>query len=200
MLLFVTAMLFLLQCNQPASAPETITEKPAATPNQRQEPQLIYDAKGNITQRHSISYRPDNSIRSKDNYYYKYDLNNNLIEEIKESFDPQDEMIYKNVNYFIYNTLNQKTEQTFISYNKDNQIQQKARNTFRYDEKGNVIEEKTFYPEGSVKSIIKTERTSDGGPKSEEYINFDESGKKTSHKKFHYSKSGLERTEDFLKK
>ena len=193
-------LLFLLQCHQPEPIPENNSEKPASTPIQRQEPQLVYDAKGNITERHSISYRSDNSIRSKDDYYYKYDENNNLIEETKASFDPQDELLYKNVNYFTYNNKNQKTEQKFISYNKDNQVQQQARNTFRYDDSGNVVEEQTFYPDGSVKSIIKTERTGDGGPKSEEYINFEKDGKKISHKEFHYSKSGLERTEDLLKK
>lgn len=200
LLSFVLVLLFEPQCNQPESVPEKNNEKPVSTTNQRKEPQLIYDTKGNITERHSISYRSDNTVRSQDDYYYKYDEKNNLIEETKESYNPQGELLYKNVNYFTYNEANQKTEQKFISFNKDNQVQQQAKNTFRYDAKGQVVEEKSYYQDGRVKSIIKTERTDDGGPKSEEYINFDKEGKKTSHKKFHYSKSGLERTEDLLNK
>jgi hypothetical protein len=166
----------------------------------REKPKLVYDAKGNITERHAYSYRSDNSIRSLDSFYYKYDDRNNLIEETKESFTPEGDLVFKNVNFYNYNDLNQKTEQKFFSYDKDNNLQQQARNTYRYNAKGELTEEKTYFNNGAVKSIINTEHNDQGELKSEEYIYFSEDGIKTDHKKYHYTKYGLERTEDFMKK
>ena len=165
----------------------------------REKPKLVYDAKGNITERHANSYRSDNSIRAMDSYYYNYDDRNNVIEESKESFTPEGELVYKNVNFYTYNDLNQKTEQKFFSYDKNNVLQRQARNTYKYNAKGELMEEKTYFENGAVKSIINTERNELGDLKSEEYIHFNPDGTKTDHKKYHYTKYGLERTEDLMK-
>ncbi len=188
-----------------ASCKGTDREDKALPPSEikasaRKEPELLYDAKGNITERHSANYRSDNTIRSIENYYYKYDSRNNLVEEIKESRNPQGEPVYKNVNQFTYNELNQKTEQKFFSYDHNSHLQQQARNTFHYNGKGDLIEEKSYFPGGSVKSVITTERTNDGLLKAEEYIYYNEKGEKTGHKKYSYSRFGLEKTEDLMKK
>jgi hypothetical protein len=192
-------LLLFTQCQNPQKEDKTkapVSEK--AT--KREKPKLVYDAKGNITERHAYNYRSDNTIRAMDSYFYKYDERNNLIEETKESFTPEGELVYKNINFYIYNDLNQKVEQKFYSYDKNDQLQQQARNTFRYNKKGELFEERTYFETGAVKSIINTERTDDGLLKSEEYIYFDPNGIKTDHKKYHYTKYGLERTEDFMKK
>jgi hypothetical protein len=165
----------------------------------REKPKLIYDAKGNITERHANSYRSDNSIRAIDSYYYKYDDRNNVTEESKESFTPEGELVFKNVNFYTYNDLNQKTEQKFFSYDKNNVLQRQARNTYKYNAKGDLVEEKTYFENGAVKSIINTERNELGELKSEEYIHFNQDGTKIDHKKYHYTKYGLERTEDLMK-
>lgn len=166
----------------------------------REKPKLVYDAHGNITERHAYSYRSDNSIRSKESYYYEFDDRNNLINESKESFDPEGQLVYKNINSYSYNVLNQKTEQKFLSFDKDNKLQSQARNTYSYNTKGELIEEKTYFDNGALKSIIATEHNNMGEIKSEEYIYFNLEGIKTDHKKYYYSKYGLERTENLLKK
>jgi hypothetical protein len=164
----------------------------------REKPKLVHDAKGNIIERHAHNYRSDNTVRSIEDYYYKYDDRNNLIEETKESSNPQGELVYKNINIYIYNDLNQKVEQKFFSYDKNNQLQQQARNTYRYSNKGQLLEEKAYHANGELKSIVSTERTGDGTLKSEEYLNFNDKGQKISHKKYHYTKYGLDRTEDLM--
>jgi hypothetical protein len=197
-------MLFVAACGL-ASCNGSDREDKALPPDEinasvRKEPELVYDSKGNITERHSINYRSDNTIRSIENYYYKYDSRNNLVEEIKESMNPKGEPVFKNVNQFTYNELDQKTEQKFFSYDHKNYLQQQARNTFHYNGKGDLIEEKSYYPNGKVKSVIATFRTTDGLLKAEEYIYYNEQGKKTGHKKYSYSRSGLEKTEDLMNK
>lgn len=196
-----TAMVSFLffQCSNSANEDKLITSDQEVKPSRREKPTLVYDDKGNIIERHSYSYRSDNSIRAKEHFYYTYDDRNNLIEETKESESPQGELVYKNVNHYTYNSLNQKVEQKFFSYNKENQVRQQSRSTFRYNAKGEVIEEKSYFEDGSVKSIVNTERNDRGELQSEEYIYFDKEGKKTGHKKYHYSKYGLERTEDLMK-
>ncbi len=165
--------------------------------NQREQPKLVYDTNGNIIERHANSYRSDNTIRSVDSYFYKYDKRNNLTEETKESYSPEGVLDYKNVNLYTYNNLNQKIEQKFSNY-KEGKLQLLAKNTYSYNTKGEIIEEKSYYENGVVKSIINTARTDAGDLKSEEYIDFDQEGTKTSHKKYHYTKLGLERTEDLM--
>jgi hypothetical protein len=198
--LIMLGSLFLVQCSNPAKEEKSQVPASKEKPLERERPKLVHDARGNITERHAISYRSDNSIRARESYYYKYDDRNNLIEETKESSTPQGELVYKNINYYTYNSLNQKVEQKFFSYNKDNQIQQQARNTFRYNAKGDVIEEKSYFENGSVKSVVNTGRNELGELKSEEYIYFNKEGEKTGHKKYHYTQYGLERTEDLMKK
>jgi uncharacterized protein (UPF0297 family) len=200
-LFFVIAFL-MIQCKNPDKSKKEDKEKTSiiGKTTQREQPKLVYDANGNITERHASSYRSDNTIRSKDNFYYKYDKHNNLVEEIKESSSPEGVLVYKNVNSYKYNDLNQKIEQKFSSYDANGMLQQNARNTFRYNEKGELVEQKTYHENETVKSIIYTERNGDGSLKSEEYIYFDPNGIKTSHKKYHYSKYGLESTEDLIMK
>lgn len=166
-----------------------------------EKPRLVYDAAGNIIERHSVSYRKkDNSIRSRDSYYYKFDDRKNVIEETKKSSDANGNLVYRNVNYYFFNDLNQKTEQKFYSYDGNDSLTQQARNTYSYDKNGDLLQEKTYYPDGSVKSIINSYRDQSRYLTAEEYINFNPDGSKKDHKKFHYSKYGLERTEDLMKK
>jgi hypothetical protein len=171
------------------------------TTGSREAPRLVYDSLGNIIERHSVSYRQkDNSVRSRDSYFYKYDNRKNVTEEIKKSFDPDGMLVFRNVNYYWYNELNQKTEQKFYSFDTNDSLTQQARNTYQYDDKGLLKQEKTWYPGGSIKSIINSSRSEDGLLTAEEYIDFNPDGTKKNHKKFHYSKYGLERTEDLMKK
>lgn len=178
---------------------DSITGTVAA--NQKESPKLIYDNQGNIIERHSVSYRQkDNSVRSRDSYYYKYDEHKNVIEETKKSHDPNGNLVFKNVNFYYFNEQNQKIEQKFFSYDANDILNQQARNTYSYDQGGNVLQEKSWYEDGSIKSIINSSRNPDGYLTAEEYINFEPDGSKKYHKKFHYSKFGLERTEDLMKK
>ncbi len=169
--------------------------------NKKESPRLVYDNQGNITERHSVSYRQkDNSVRSRDSYYYKYDEHKNVIEETKKSHDPNGNLVFKNVNFYYFNDLNQKVEQKFFSYDANDVLNQQSRNTYSYDKDGNVLQEKSWYENGSLKSIINSSRNSEGYLTAEEYINFDIDGTKKYHKKFHYSKYGLEKTEDLMQK
>jgi hypothetical protein len=173
----------------------------SVAPVQKEPPKLVYDSAGNITERHSISYRQkDNSIRSRDSYYYKYDNRRNVVEETKKSFDPDGNLVFRIVNFYFYNDLNQKTEQKFYSYDANDSLKQEARNTYVYDKSGNVTQEKNWNPDGTIKAIINSSRSEEGYLTSEEYINYNPDGTKKSHKKFYYSKFGLERTEDLMKK
>ena len=177
------------------------TEKQADPKSEREKPEVVHDDNGNIIERHAISYRKsDNSVRSKDSYFYEYDENNNLIRETKESYAPSGELKFKNVNVFTYNDLNQKIEQNFYSYDANDVLQRKARNTFKYNQRGHKIEDISFYDDGSVKARIILEPDENGVLLSEEYINYSHDESETDHKKYYYNEFGLERTEDLMDK
>lgn len=176
--------------------------KPAAVKkgNQRQEPTIIKDDRGNIIERQSYSYRKDNSIRSRDSYYYEYDDNNNLIKDIKESYDLEDRLIYKNINYHTFNKKNELIKTIFESYDGDNKLQQKAHSEFVYNEKGYKIEDLSFYEDGTLKGKIILDPDESGALRSEEYINYNPDGSKKDHKKYYYNQYGLEKTVDLMEK
>jgi len=190
-------------CNRPESDKKEQEKKgeiDRESMGKKEPPRLVYDSLGNIIERHSISYRQkDNSIRSRDSYYYKYDTRKNVIEETKISHDESGNQVFKNVNFYYFNDLNQKAEQKFFSYDASDSLTQQARNTYSYDKSGNLLQEKTWFADGSVKSIINSFRDNTGYLTAEEYINFNPDGSKRDHKKFHYSKYGLEKTEDLMK-
>ena len=167
----------------------------------RKKPELVYDKNGNIIERHAISYRKsDNSVRSKDDYYYDFDANNNLIREVKESHDPDGNLQYKNVNEFKYNDKNQKIEQIFYSYNPDGELQRKERNTFKYNDLGYKIEDVGYFDDGTVKSRIILDPDENGVLRSEEYIDYNHDESKKDHKKYYYNDYGLEKTVDLMEK
>ena len=199
----------LLQCkNSEKEKPDnkghetkTKTEQPVKNENKREKPTLIHDDKGNIIERHSNSYSSkDGSILSKESYYYKYDDRNNVIEETKESYDTKGELKYKNVNFYTYNDKNQRTEIKFLSYDGNLDLQRQARNTFKYNENGHLIEEIGYFADGSIKSKTIRNPNEKGEILSEEFINYNKDGTKKDHKKYYYTKYGLERTEDLMDK
>jgi len=198
-------LLIAWQCNSPTKDKKEDTsssdQKQELTKADRKKPELVYDKNGNVTERHSISYRKtDNSIRSKDDYYYEYDDNNNVIKEVKKSHDPEGNLQYKNVNEYTYNDKNEKIEQVFYSYNADEELQRKARNTFKYDENGHKIEDVGYFDDGAIKSKIILDPDENGRLRSEEYINYNHDGIKTDHKKYYYNEYGLEKTVDLMDK
>jgi hypothetical protein len=174
-------------------------ETEARKPVQREEPKLVHDERGNVIERHANSYRQsDGSIRSVDSYYYQYDDRNNVVKEVKESYDPDGTLKFKNVNYYSYNDQNLQTEIRFESYNSENQLERKARHTFHYNQLGQKIEDIGYYHDGSVKSRIILDPDETGALRSEEYIDYNEKGQKTSHMKYYYSQYGLEKSVDLM--
>jgi hypothetical protein len=172
-----------------------------STPQKREKPKLVHDEKGNVIERHSLSYRQsDGSIRSTDSYYYQYDERNNVIKEVKESYDPNGTLNYKNINYYKYNENNLQTEIRFESYTTDNVLERKERHAFRYNKSGQKIEDIGYYESDAIKSKIILEYDPSGILISEEYLDYNEDGSKTSHKKYYYSHSGLEKTVDLMDK
>jgi len=180
---------------------KTNNEQTASTKPEKEKPKLVHDDNGNIVERHANSYRKkDGSLRSKDSYFYKYDERNNLIDETKISHNPEGEVQYKNVNFYAYNDLNQKIEQNFFSYDKNDTLQRQSRITYVYNDLGHLVEETSYFLDGSVKSIIIRDPNELGELNSEEYIHYNQDGTKKDHKKYYYTKYGLERTEDLMDK
>ncbi len=166
----------------------------------RQEPELVYDDKGNLTERHAYSYRKtDGSVRSFDSYYYTYDDRGNVIKEVKESYKPDGTLNFKNVNYYTWNDKNLKTELVFESYNADDDLQRKARHTYKYNENGHKVEDIGYFDDGSIKSKIILDPDETGALRSEEYIHYNEDGSLKDHKKYYYTEFGLEKTVDLMK-
>jgi hypothetical protein len=169
--------------------------------DQRTQPKLVHDERGNVVERHVNAYRPsDGSLRSVDSYYYQYDDQDNVIKEVKESHEPGGTLKYRNVNYYTYNEENLLKEIRFESYNAGNKLERKARNTFQYNKAGQKIEDIGYYDDGTIKSRIILDYDEKGVLRSEEYIDFNEKGSKVSHKKYYYSQSGLEKTVDMMDK
>ncbi|MBN3034442.1 MAG: hypothetical protein JW861_02585 [Bacteroidales bacterium] len=186
-----------VSCSQCSKSKEKTMKDPVV---EKEQPQLVYDSLGRIIERHSASYRRGyQTLRSREKYFYTYDDRNNVVKEIKESFKPTGDLLFRNVNFYSYNEKNQKTEQRFESYGPDNELVRKSRNTFSYNERGQMVEDLGYYDNGVVKSRIIFEPNEKNEMLSETYIEYDENGEKTSHKKYIYSKYGLEKTEDLMK-
>lgn len=164
-----------------------------------EEPRIVYDEKGNITERHAKSYtNSDGSVRSVDSYFYKYDRKNKLIEEIKESFTLEGELIYKNKSVYTYDSKDQKIEMQFFAYDKNKSLQRQARTTFEYNDAGYQVIEKSYFSNGTVKGEIIREPDEKGDLISEEFIHYNLDGSKKDHKKYYYTAYGLDRTEDLM--
>jgi len=200
--IIILLALFMMQCKN--TKKETATKKQSAAQSAkpvREKPKLVYDDRGNIIERHAKSYRKyDESIRSVDSYYYKYDERDNLIEEIKESYTVDGELKYKNVNFYSYNDKNQRIELRFFSYDKNDSLQRQARTTFEYNDLGHPVKEQSYYTDGTIKGTIIREPNEKGELLSEEYIHYNPDGTKKDHKKYYYTKYGLEKTEDLMEK
>ncbi len=197
--LFVLLAIGMIHCNY--TQKETPTKKTAqqTAPPGREEPRLVYDDNGNITERHAKSYRKsDGSVRSVDSYFYKYDRKNKLIEEIKESFTAKGELIYKNKSVFTYDKKDQKTEMQFFAYDKNDSLQRQARTTFEYNYAGYQVVEKSYFSDGNLKGEIIREPDEKGDLISEEFIHYNPDGSKKDHKKYYYTAYGLDRTEDLM--
>ncbi|MCB0822656.1 MAG: hypothetical protein KDC09_08165 [Bacteroidales bacterium] len=174
------------------------TESTAKQAN-KQEPELVYDSKGNITERHAYSYRKaDGSVRSFDSYYYTYDDRGNVVKEVKESYKPDGTLSYKNINYYTWNDDNLQVELVFESYNAEDELQRKARHTYKYNERGHKIEDLGYFDDGSISSKIVLDPDEKGALRSEEFIHYNEDGSKKDHKKYYYTEYGLDRTVDLM--
>ncbi|MCD4664916.1 MAG: hypothetical protein K8R68_06555 [Bacteroidales bacterium] len=171
----------------------------APVKTEREKPVLTYDDRGNIIKRHSKSYTKDNSIRSADDYFYKFDENNNRIEEIKESYNSSGELQYTTKNYFKYNQNNKLIEQNLNNFDANSNLLNTALNKFQYDNAGRKIKDTGYYPGGELKSIIVLSYGESGFLEWEEYIDYDENGKKTNHKKYLYTNNTLQKTIDLMK-
>jgi len=205
LLLIISVAASLVQCQQSRNREkESLARKTGVEEkdsDQRMQPKLVHDERGNVIERHLHTYRQsDGSLRSADSYYYQYDDRDNVIKEVKESYEPGGRLNYKNVNYYAYNEKNLQIEIRFESYNADNQLERRARNTFHYNESGQKIEDIGYYEDGTIKSRIILDPDETGALRSEEYIDFDEKGNKVSHKKYYYSQFGLEKTVDMMGK
>ena len=190
----------MIYCKNAKKEPET-NKQPTEQKEKsvREEPKLIYDDNGNIIERHAKSYRKtDKSVRSVDSYYYKYDDRNNLIEETKESYTPDGELNYKNVNFYKYDDKNQKIELHFSSYDKNDILQRQARTTIAYNELGHPVKEQTYFEDGTIRDILIRETDEQGEIMSEEYIHYNPDGSKKDHKKYYYTKYGLDKTVDLM--
>ena len=192
----------LVFCDSSTKENKTQQAKTAAVKqgNQRQEPTIVKDDRGNIIERQSYSYRKDNSIRSRESYYYEYDENNNLIKDIKESYDLDDRLAYKNINYHTFNKKNELIKTIFESYDGNNILQRKAHSEFVYNEKGHKIEDLSYYEDGTLKGKIILDPDESGALRSEEFINYNPDGTKKDHKKYYYNQFGLEKTVDLMEK
>lgn len=175
------------------------TESATPGPVKKQKPELVYDDRGNIIERHGYSYRKsDGSIRSRDSYYYTYDDRNNVVEEIKESYNTDGSLKYKNVNFYQYDDRNLKIDLVFESYNEAGEMQRTAHHSYKYNENGDKIEDIGYDETGKVISRIILAPDENGLLQSEEYIYYDENGEITDHKKYYYTEYGLEKTVDLL--
>lgn len=185
--------------NKDASNKEQAGEKKTKTV--REEPRLVYDDRGNITERHAKSYsKKDGTVKSVESYYYVYDEHNNVIDETKESYSPDMELKYKNVNKYTYDDKNQKIELNFYSYDANDSLQRYARTTMEYNELGWSVREQTYFEDGSIKGIIIRDPDEKGALRSEEYIHYNPNGTKTDHKKYYYTEYGLGKTVDLMEK
>jgi len=194
--------LLLVQCNNKKKVETKKTDTPDTEESGapvKQKPKLIYDSKGNITERHAFSYRKaDGSVRSRDSYYYTYDDSSNITEEIKESYNNDGSLKFKNVNYYSYDHRNLRIDLVFESYNEDDVMQRTAHHSFKYNERGDKTEDIGYREDGSVKSRILMEPNEAGMLMAEEYLYYDEEGTVTDHKKYYYTEYGLEKTVDLL--
>ena len=206
---FVAAFLLtFVQCDGPEKKKNGSDKAPAEQKSNtdkkvvKEKPKLVYDDKGNLTERHAYSYRKkDGSIRAKESYYYEHDENGNVIKEVKESYTPDGKtLVYKNVNIYSYDNHNNRTEQAFSSYDKDGNLTRKARHTFKYDKYNHMIEDLGYFDDGTIQSKIIFEPDSTGKMLSEEYIHYNQDGTMKDHKKYYYSDYGLEKTVDLMKK
>lgn len=169
-------------------------------PVKKEKPQLVYDDRGNVIERHGKSYRKtDGSIRSNDSYYYAYDDSNNVIKEIKESYNIDGSRKFKNVNYYQYDHRNLKIDLVFESYDENDELLRTAHHSYKYNERGHKVEDIGYANDGSVISRIIMNPDETGLLLSEEYLYYDEQGVITDHKKYFYTEYGLEKTVDLLK-
>lgn len=189
-------MIFCDSINQKTNTKESSQKitKPA-----REEPRLVYDDAGNITERHAKSYRKsDGSLQAVDSYYYKYDKRNYLVEETHESYTLDGLLKYKNVNVFTYDNKDQKVEMQFYAYDKNDSLQRQARTTYVYNSSGHPVKEQSYFEDGTVKGEIIREHNKNGDLLSEEFIHYQQDGSKKDHKKYYYTQYGLEKTEDLM--
>lgn len=162
-------------------------------------PELVYDNRGNIIERHGLSYRKaDSAVRSQESYYYTYDDNSNVVKEIKESYTPDGELILRNINQYQYNDKNLKTDIVFESFDNFGERQRFAHHTFKYNEQGHKIEDTGYDQGGAITSRIIMEPDSIGRLQSEEFILYNDNGAIREHKKFIYSINGLQKTIDLM--
>lgn len=202
--LLISLSLIFIQCKNDKKTKDKKVDKTEAESKKssevkKEKPKLVYDDRGNITERHAFSYRKaDGSIRSRDSYYYTYDDSNNIVKEIKESYDPDGSLKFKNVNYSQYDKRNLKIDLVFESYDENDVMQRTAHHSFAYNENGHKTEDVGYRNDGSVKSRIILNPNETGLLMSEEYLYYDEEGTITDHKKYYYTEFGLEKTVDLL--
>jgi hypothetical protein len=201
--MLIFGLLMIVQCTEGDKKKEKTekdnTENVAPGPVKKQKPELVYDDRGNVIERHGYSYRKtDGSIRSRDSYYYTYDDRDNVIKEIKESYNPDGSLKFKNVNYYQYDDRNLKIDLVFESYNEAGEMQRTAHHSYKYNENGHKIEDIGYAENGDVISRIILSPDEDGLLRAEEYIYYDENGEIKDHKKYYYTEYGLEKTVDLL--
>ncbi|MCF8378217.1 MAG: hypothetical protein K9H49_01490 [Bacteroidales bacterium] len=203
-LLYIIFLLFasnlLLQCKNGTKEENTQNDNLEQENEVREKPKLVYDDRGNIIERQAISYRKsDNSIRSKDSYYYDFDDSNNMIKEVKESYDLNGTLKYKNISYHSYDERNLKITTDFESYDTEGNLARNAHHEFKYNENGHKVEDLTFFPNGQLREKIILDPDETGALRSEEYLTYKEDGTLTDHKKYYYTPYGLDKTVDLLK-
>ena len=196
-------ILSFMQCKNEKTAKEEKIEKAEQKDTRKrvkEEPRLVYDDKGNVTERYNNTYKKsDGTLRSVDSYFYTYDDNNNVVKEIKESRDPEGKFKFKNINYYTYDDRNLMIDLVFHSVDENEDIIRKAHHSYNYNENGHKIEDIGYADDGSVISRIILDPDEAGALRSEEYIYYDEEGAITDHKKYYYTQYGLEKTVDLLK-
>lgn len=197
--LLILLAFVLIHCNNIQKETPLKKATKQIAPPVREEPRLVYDKKGNITERYAKSYRKsDGSVRSVDSYYYKYDKRDNLIEETKESFTVAREFIYKNKSVYTYTKKDQKAEKLYYVYDINDSLQHQAKTTFEYNDVGYLVIERSYFIDGTVKGEIIREPNEKGDLISEEFIHYNPDGSKKDHKKYYYTAYGLDRTEDMM--
>ncbi|MCD4696852.1 MAG: hypothetical protein K8S16_11500 [Bacteroidales bacterium] len=197
----IFAVSFFIQCSSPNKNDKHNAglQKEQKKPAEREKPKLVHDERGNVIERHAISYRKtDNSIRSNDSYYYDYDDSNNVIKEVKESYKPDGVLHFKNVSYHDFNEKGQKTKTIFESYGTEGNLNRRSHQEFKYNENGYKVEELGFFENGGIKQKIILDPDERGALRSEEYIYYTEEGAIKDHKKYFYNDYGLEKTIDLM--